>query len=49
MPQCKPAIDRRYPAPRLTRFGVVTIMLYAGLPVLLLGLCLDVLFWLAWS
>ena len=47
MSQRKPIVGRHYPGPRLTLFGAAMIMLYAGVPVLLLGLCLDLLVWLA--
>ncbi|WP_157505502.1 hypothetical protein [Geminicoccus roseus] len=41
-----PGIDRRIPSPRLTIHGALMIVLYAGTPLLAIGVLLDMV--VAW-
>jgi hypothetical protein len=39
-------LDQTVPSPRLTPWGALMILLWAGIPILLVALLLDLLAWL---
>ena len=42
----KPVAGRLVPSPRLTLYGAITIVVFAGVPVMTIAMLLDAVVWL---